>query len=163
MFHLILLYKAWQEVNSKVKSLIDSINEAEAQRAIILQENDNDMNISLLDEPKSTYQFISSSNSTDNVSSVSPVVLTPIQKFAKDTNPATGIQKYDPNVFSRISITNGHNIVRVPSEDMRALIEARSAKELMIMVTNVLLVMTTSLLLLSSRFAILSSKFLNMY
>ena len=162
----VLLYihtciQAWRESDATVKALIETLTAAEERRAAILQEeiklNYDSSTTAII--PTTTSTTDTTTTATDSSSVVdTPTVLEPqtqeaevVVEEAIRTSPGTSIQRFDPSIYKTISLSGGRSLVKIPSKEIKALVDGRSTEELAIIVTNVLLLSLSSFVSLTAR------------
>ena len=150
--------QAWRESDAKVKALIETLTAAEERRAAILQEEIK------LNYDSSTTAIIPTTTSTTDATTTATDTTTVLEskqqqepqeaeviEEAVRTTPGTSIQRFDPSIYKTISLSGGRSLVKIPSKEIKALVDGRSTEELAIIITNVLLLSLSSFVSLTAR------------
>ena len=144
-----------------MKALIETLTAAEERRAAILQDeiklNYDSSTTAII--PTTTSTTDTTTTATDSSSVVdTPTVLEPqtpeaevVVEEAIRTSPGTSIQRFDPRIYKTISLSGGRSLVKIPSKEIKALVDGRSTEELAIIITNVLLLSLSSFVSLTAR------------
>ena len=164
IFHALYLYtciciciQAWRESDAKVKALIETLTAAEERRAAILQEE-----IKLNYDTTTAIISTTDTTTTATTSAVDPTTAVEstqepqeaevvVEQAAVRTSPGTSIQRFDPSIYKTISLSGGRSLVKIPSKEIKALVDGRSTEELAIIITNVLLLSLSSFVSLTAR------------
>ena len=150
--------QAWRESDAKVKALIETLTAAEERRAAILQEEIK------LNYDSSTTAILPTTSSTTDTTTTAADTTTVLESQQQQepqeaevvveavrTTPGTSIQRFDPSIYKTISLSGGRSLVKIPSKEIKALVDGRSTEELAIIITNVLLLSLSSFVSLTAR------------
>lgn len=136
--------KAWKAADEKVQGLVAMISSAESRRTTILEEV-RTLETQAVNTPVQTAASISSTQQQPDTSSVRAA------SSAAAKSSSTALARLDSAVFQSLTLSGGLALVRIPSSEMRNLLESKSAKEVAFLAGNAVLVVLNALAALSSR------------